>query len=90
MGTMIHLTCSTCAIDRTECVGMGMMGHGSELCGCNHCRRYILKRTSWDSGSDASELTCPYCRRPIKPIEDGDPCPVCSSPISVEFVGLWD
>lgn len=90
MGRMIRLVCHQCKIERTENIGMGMMGHGSELCGCTHCHRYVMKETSWDDRSESADLTCPDCDRSVKPIENGDACPVCGSPIRIDLIGMWD
>jgi len=44
----------------------------------------------WNKNSDVSGLKCPYCRKSIAPIDHGDNCPICASPIEAEPIGLWD
>ena len=90
MGSMIRLLCKKCDIDRSESVGMGMLGLGSELCACYHCHRYVLKKLKRRRNFDEAVLKCPYCRKTIEPIDHGDICPICASPIEAEPVGLWD
>ena len=91
MGSMIRLLCKTCEIDRSENVGMGMIGLGSELCACYNCRRYVLKKLSrWNENQDENNLKCPYCRKKIEPIDPANNCPVCDSVIEVEWIGMWD
>ena len=91
MGSMIRLLCKTCEIDRSENVGMGMIGLGSELCACYNCRRYILKKLShWNGKYHENNLKCPYCRKKIEPIDPANNCPVCDSEIEVEWIGMWD
>lgn len=75
---------------RVENVGVGMMGIGSELCACYHCHRLVLKKLKWNMNLEATSLKCPYCRKAIKPIDQGDNCPICASPIEAELIGLWD
>ena len=91
MGSMINVRCSSCDLERQEFVGVGMMGSGQELCACNHCRRLIRKGIKWtDDGPWPTDLRCPYCRRPVHPVQTGEACPLCDGALIIDEVGLWD
>ena len=90
MGSMIRYECQTCEVFRIEHVGVGMMGVGSELCACYNCHRYVLKKLKRNMNLGETGLKCPYCRKSVEPIDHGDNCPICASPIDVEPIGLWD
>jgi len=90
MGHTIIYQCKKCEVFRTEDVGVGMMGVGSELCACYNCHRYVLKKLKRNMNLGETGLKCPYCRKKIEPIGHGDNCPVCASPIDAEPFGLWD
>lgn len=87
---MIHLECPTCDISRSEDTGVGMLGKGQELCACYTCKRFVMKKVNFLMEKEGVQLRCPYCRREVKPIEDGDSCPECGSEIKIEVIGLWD
>ena len=90
MGHMISYQCKKCEMSRIEHVGVGMLGVGSELCACYHCHRYVLKRLKRSTSFEEAVLKCPYCRKTIEPIDHGHNCPICASPIEVEWTGMWD
>ena len=90
MGNTIIYWCKKCEVSRMEDVGVGEMGVGSELCACYNCHRYVLKKLKRNMNLGETGLKCPYCRKSVEPIDHGDNCPICASPIDVEPIGLWD
>jgi hypothetical protein len=90
MGAMIRLTCKACDFEREAHVGVGMLGIGTELCPCYHCKRFVTKKVDHRNFSEVATLKCPYCRKEIEPFEEGDSCAVCGGKVLYELIGLWD
>jgi hypothetical protein len=95
MGMMIRVKCPTCEVAEEEDVGVGMMGTGTALVVCEHCRRFVRKQLNEFADRPVEPpYRCPYCRRVTTEVlpDDADPapCPNCRSPLRVEVVGMWD
>jgi hypothetical protein len=89
VGEMIQATCESCGYSRKASVGVGMMGIGVELCACYNCQRFVMKRVDYRDMTP-SVLKCPYCRKIVKPIKNGNRCATCDGRLSVATIGLWD
>jgi hypothetical protein len=90
MGDVIRISCPSCGYNREEFVSVGMMGQGSELCPCYHCKRYVLKKVSNPTFDELPTLRCPYCRKSIEPVKKADACAICGTSIEFELIGEWD
>ncbi len=90
MGEMIRVSCNSCDFEREADVGVGMMGLGVELCPCYHCRRFVRKKVDYRKSFDGVVIKCPYCRRILQPLKEGDDCAICGGLITYESLGIWD
>jgi hypothetical protein len=90
MGEMIRVSCKSCDFVREADVGVGMMGVGVELCPCYHCRRFVMKKVDFRTDFKGVILKCPYCRKILRPFEEGDRCAICGGSIIHESLGVWD
>jgi hypothetical protein len=89
MGAMIRSRCEACDSEREADMGVGMLGIGKEICPCYHCKRFVTKKVNHRNFSEVTTLKCPYCRKEIEPIKDGDSCALCGSQVLYELIGLW-
>jgi len=71
MGRQIHITCDGCTLERTELVGVGMMGVEHSVCGCDHCNTIVLRtRDLLARPRRAPRFRCGTCRKPLRIIEN--------------------
>lgn len=91
MGSIQVFRCETCAVERREFTGLGMMAQGRELCACYKCKRLVLKKITYNPDMDyETNLRCPYCKNQIHPLQEPAACPVCDDELVIEFNGSWD
>lgn len=90
MGEIIRVSCNACDFEREAVVGVGMLGSGVELCPCYQCGRFVMKKVDHRNVFDGLAMKCPYCRKILKRLEDGDECAICSSSMTYEWLGEWD
>ena len=103
MGSEIRITCSGCAVDLTEIVGVGFVGVEYLVLCCDNCRTFTTREDAHHlTGTRRRNYRCGSCRKQLRVLvprddesfdDDGllGPCPICGQELRGASTGLmWD
>lgn len=61
MGMQLEITCTKCRVHRTESLGVGMRGSGSELRVCDTCGKIVIQPVNVLLDVKPPVKLCPKC-----------------------------